>query len=110
MKMEFEMLLNVYLTWKLLLKQVIRLLGHLCHAMRLCSRCRVKGEAGSACRIGQVVNISSRHHIRCKGRLHRQIGRDRWVGQGGARSGSCRERNNWRGRAGKREKKIDLLC
>lgn len=92
--MKFEVLLNVYLTWHLLLKQVVGLLGQLGHAMCFCSGFRVKGEAGSACRFGQVLNTGSRSYIRCEGGLHGQIGWDRGVGQAGVGSGSCRKRND----------------
>lgn len=92
--MKFELLLNVNLTWQLLLKQLILFLRQLDHVMRVCSRCRVKGEAGSACRLGQVLHTCSRPYIiRCEGGLDGQIGWDGGVGQGGAWSGSCRKRN-----------------
>lgn len=89
-KMQFEMLLNVYLTWQLLLmEQVIGLLGHLSHAVRFCSGCGVEDEAGGARGVGQVLDTRTG----CED-LHGQIGGDRGVGQGGTGSGSCRECNN----------------
>lgn len=89
--MKLEVLLNAYLTWHLLLLQVIVLLGH---TMCFCIRFRVEGEADCTCRIGQLLSTCSRSYIRCEGGLHRQIGWDRRVSQGGAGSGSCRKCNN----------------
>lgn len=113
MKMQFEMLLNVYLTWQLLLKQIIRFFRHLSPTLPFCSRRRVKGEPSSARGIGQVLTSCFQHHIGCEGGLHRQVGWDRGVGQGGAVSGSCRKCNNWGERAEKADRiegKISVLC
>ncbi len=104
--MQFEMLLNVYLTWQLLLKQLIRLLWHLILPLHFCSGCRVKGEAGSARGAWQLLNTRFRCRIRCVGRFHRQIRWDRGVGQGGAERRSCRKCNNWGGRAEKANGKV----
>lgn len=96
--MQFEVLLNVYLTWQLLLRQVFGWLRHLDHALCFCSGCGVEGKFISARWVGQDFITCPRHHIGCEG-LHWQIGRDRGVGQGWARAGSCRECNNYEGRA-----------
>lgn len=78
--MKFELLLNVYLTWQLLLQQLVRLLGHLKAALGFCSR--------------HGVEVGFRHHIRCELGLPGQIGRDRGTCRGGAETRSRRESYN----------------
>lgn len=85
------MMLNVYLTWQLLLK-VIGLLRRLSFTLHFCGWCRVEGVADGAHWVRKVLDTHSRHHIRCEGGLDIRWGRG--VGQGGAGSGSCRKCND----------------
>lgn len=88
--MKFEVLLNVYLTWQLLLQLVVRLLLQVAAVKCFCGWFRVQGEAGGAYRVWKVLNTSARPDIRCDG--GRQVGWERGVGQG--EDGSCRKCNN----------------
>lgn len=71
-EMQLEVLLDVQLTWQLLL-QFIRLLGHLSHGLLLCSCARIEGEAVSAHRHRWVFGTGFRYQVGCEVRLPRQI-------------------------------------
>lgn len=87
MEMKLEVLLNVYLTWQLL---VVSLLRQLRRVACFCGGFRVKNDAAGARRVGQVLNACSGTYIKREGGLGRQVGGDRRVGQIGDGSGVCR--------------------
>lgn len=75
-EVKLEMLLNVYLTWQLLLlKLVLRLLGQLSPVVcsRRCFGVRVKADCTGS--VGQVLDTCCRDCMRGEGRLYREIGR-----------------------------------
>lgn len=70
-EMQFEVLLNVNLSRQLL--RIIGLLVGLRQAWCFCGRLRVQGDAGSTCRVWQVLNLCWQPQIRSEGGLWRQM-------------------------------------
>lgn len=86
-EMQFEVLLNVNLS-RQLLRVIIGLLVRLRQAWCFCGRLRVQGDAGSTCRVWQVLNLCWQPHIRSEGGRCRQMCCNSRVGQGGDGRGS----------------------
>lgn len=88
-KMQFEMLLDVYLARQLLRRQAVGLLEQQGRSLRLGGGAGGQVEAGGAHGVGQILGA---RHLR---RIRRERGVGRGVVQAGAEGGSRRKCNDW---------------
>lgn len=96
-EMQFEVLLDVNLSRQLL--RIIGLLVRLRQVRCFCGRLSVQGDAGSTCRVWQVLDLCWQPHIRSEGGLCSQMCGHSRVGQGGDGGGSLCKGNSLSGRA-----------